>query len=53
MTNNRQALLSERLTSGRVEGPLGEGDVGLPALPDPGLLLLRQDAFIVPEPACR
>ena len=53
MTGLRQALLCERLTSGRVGGPLGEGDAGLPALPDPGLLFLRQDAFTVPMPACQ
>ena len=27
--------------------------MGLPNLPDPGLLFLRIDVLIVPEPACR
>lgn len=40
------------MTSGIGGGPLGEGAKGLPALPDPGLLLLNKDALMAPAPAC-
>lgn len=52
MTGASSLRAPNSLTSGRGGGPLGEGGMGLPALPDPGLLLLRQDAPMVPVPAC-